>query len=157
MLYCKHISISEKESEILCTLRLSKINKLLIHLLLILLQLQIVSIKNIFILVMFFFNTFLIILPSFPMSKRRDCCNIFHQFKRTNKNQLKIIEKRLDNSNIPIFIAINLCIFEFKTCTFASLSIYTTEKWELSSCNCKLFNCVNNMIYITAFHNEWIN
>lgn len=34
MLYCKHISISEKESEKLCTLRLNKINKLLIHLLL---------------------------------------------------------------------------------------------------------------------------
>lgn len=72
MLYCKHISISEKELEKLRTLRLSKINKLLIHLLLKYMTIS-SAITNCFNQKYFYLsnailNTFLITLPPLPMS-----------------------------------------------------------------------------------------
>lgn len=72
MLYRKHISISEKESEKLRTLPLSKINKLLIHLLLKYMTIS-SAITNCFnqkylYLSNIFLNTSLITLPSLPMS-----------------------------------------------------------------------------------------
>lgn len=159
MLYCKHISISEKESEKLCTLRLSKINKLLIHLLLKYMTIS-SAITNCFNQKYLYLSNVFFLIHSSLFCLLSPC-----HFVETRKNKNEgIVATFSINLSEPTKInwkllksAMIIGIFEFKTCTFASLPIYTTEKWELSSCNCKLFNCVNNMIYITAFHNEWIN